>query len=164
MLSWPGRMKRVAAAIAVAGISVIGAACSRDEVAEVSELSDDASAPAREAAAVGEARTAAPALASAAPPASAACGDKPLPPCPLAAWMKANAAPAIVGQDFDALAVVLAKIAGFAPADYPNWASIADDGSHAAQVQSLDAVKAACRSCHTQYRERYKRERRDRAL
>jgi hypothetical protein len=160
-------MKRVAAAIAVAGISVIGAACSRDEVAEVSELSDDASAPAREAAAVGEARTAAPTLASAAPvapPASAACGDKPLPPCPLAAWMKANAAPAIVGQDFDALAVVLAKIAGFAPADYPNWASIADDGSHAAQVQSLDAVKAACRSCHTQYRERYKRERRDRAL
>jgi len=93
-----------------------------------------------------------------------ACGDRPAPPCPLAAWMKANATPAITTQDYDALADVLDKTVALAPPGYVNWASIARDGAAAARVQSLDAVKASCRSCHNQFRGRYKAEMRARPL
>jgi hypothetical protein len=96
----------------------------------------------------------------------AACGDKPLPPCPLYSLMKTHASPAIQAPDFDALAEVLQRIAALAPPDpgYPNWASIARDGADAAHAQTLDAVKAACRSCHQQYRAKYKQEMRDRPI
>ncbi len=92
------------------------------------------------------------------------CGDRPLPPCPLYAWMKANTSAAMSAQDFDALAVALGKVVTFAPAGYGNWASIARDGANAARVQNLDAVKAACRGCHNQYKDKYKREMRDRPI
>jgi hypothetical protein len=78
--------------------------------------------------------------------------------------MKANASPAMSGEDMDALAVALDKIATFAPAGYGNWSSIAKDGAGAARAQSLDAVKASCRGCHNQYKDRYKKEMRDRAI
>jgi hypothetical protein len=48
------------------------------------------------------------------------CGDKPLPPCPLYAWMKANTSAAMSAEDFDALAVALDKTVTFAPAGYTN--------------------------------------------
>ncbi len=80
--------------------------------------------------------------------------------------MKANTSPAVLARDFDALADALDKTAGFAPAGsgYPNWASIARDGADAARAQSLDGVKASCRSCHSQYRAKYKQEMRDRPI
>lgn len=78
--------------------------------------------------------------------------------------MKANLAAAIVGADFDGLRTALDEAATFAPPGYPNWGSIARDGADAARVQDLEAVKAACRSCHAQYREKYKHEMRDRPL
>jgi hypothetical protein len=78
--------------------------------------------------------------------------------------MKTNTSPAMSAQDFDALAVALDKAAGFAPPGYGNWASIAHDGASAARSQSLDGVKASCRSCHTQYKDKYKRELRDRPI
>jgi len=67
-------------------------------------------------------------------------------------------------HDFAALGSALQKIATFAPPGYKNWASIARDGADAAHVEDADAVKASCRGCHSQYRERYKREMRDRPL
>jgi hypothetical protein len=80
--------------------------------------------------------------------------------------MKSHASPAILAPDFDALGDVFTRIAALAPPDpgFPNWASIARDGAAAAHVQSLDAVKAACRSCHLQYRAQYKQQMRDRPL
>jgi hypothetical protein len=80
--------------------------------------------------------------------------------------MKTHASPAILPPDFDALAGVLDRIAALAPpgSSYPNWASIARDGADAARSQTLDAVKAACRSCHQQYRAKYKQEMRDRPI
>jgi hypothetical protein len=93
-----------------------------------------------------------------------ACGDKPLPPCPLYAWMKANTSPAMSGQDFDALAKALDRVVSFAPPGYGNWASISRDGASAARAQSLDGVKASCRGCHNQYKDRYKKEMRDRRI
>jgi hypothetical protein len=78
--------------------------------------------------------------------------------------MKANTGAAMSTRDFAALASALEQAAGFAPPGYPNWASIGKDGASAAQVENLDAVKAACRSCHSQYKERYKTEMRDRSI
>lgn len=104
-----------------------------------------------------------PSTSSSAKPA-ATCGDKPLPACPLAAWMKSNTSPAMTAQDFGALATALEKIVKFAPAGYTNWVSISRDGADAARAQSLDGVKAACRGCHNQYKEKYRREMRDRPI
>jgi cytochrome c556 len=78
--------------------------------------------------------------------------------------MKANASPAMTSQNYDALADMLDQTVAFAPAGYAHWASIARDGADAARVQNLDAVKASCRSCHNQYRGRYKAEMRARPL
>jgi len=96
--------------------------------------------------------------------ASPTCGDSPLPRCPLGSWMKANAAPALNARDFGALAAALDTVVRFSVPNYPNWGSIARDGASAARIENLDAVKAACRGCHTQYRGRYKNEMRDRTL
>jgi hypothetical protein len=78
--------------------------------------------------------------------------------------MKANTSPAISAADFDALVAALDKVATFAPVGYPNWVSISKDGADAARVQNLDAVKAACRGCHNQYKAKYKQEMRDRPI
>jgi hypothetical protein len=78
--------------------------------------------------------------------------------------MKANTAPALNAQDFEALAIAFEKIVAFGPPGYVNWQSIARDGADAARVEHLDAVKAACRGCHSQYKNRYKTEMRDRPI
>jgi hypothetical protein len=78
--------------------------------------------------------------------------------------MKANTSAAMSAADFDALATALDKVVTFAPAGYANWASIARDGASAARAQNLDAVKASCRGCHNQYKDKYKKEMRDRPL
>ncbi|MFO0677808.1 MAG: hypothetical protein U0169_14825 [Polyangiaceae bacterium] len=90
------------------------------------------------------------------PDAAATCGTKPLPDCPLQAWMKANAAPALASKDFFALDEVLGKAAGFAPPEFRNWSSIARDGADAARSQDLAATKAACVACHDQFKAKYK--------
>jgi hypothetical protein len=78
--------------------------------------------------------------------------------------MKANTSSAISAGDFEALIVALDKVATFAPPGYPNWVSIAKDGADASRVQNLDAVKAACRGCHNQYKAKYKLEMRERPI
>lgn len=88
----------------------------------------------------------------------AECGTKPLPDCPLQAWMKANTNPAIASNDLPALATALDKTAGFAPAGYGNWASIAKDGAKAAKAGDMTAAKASCRTCHDQYKDKYKKD------
>ncbi|HVH43239.1 MAG TPA: hypothetical protein VM925_12880 [Labilithrix sp.] len=105
--------------------------------------------------------TSAAASASAGPP---ECGAKPLPDCPLQAWMKANANPPVMTKDLPGLASALDKIVGFAPPGYTNWASIAKDGAAAARAGDLDAAKASCRTCHDQYKQKYKAEIRARKL
>jgi hypothetical protein len=52
----------------------------------------------------------------------------------------------------------LERLADMAPTGYSNWASIARDGASAARLDELDAVKSACRSCHLQYEDRYRRD------
>jgi hypothetical protein len=105
---------------------------------------------------------------AAAPAASASaeseCGKKPFPDCPLQAWMKSNANPPVMTSDLPKLAAVLDKISGLAPAGYANWASIAKDGAAAARSGDLAAAKASCRTCHDQYKQKYKTEMRPRPV
>ncbi|MBX3216865.1 MAG: hypothetical protein KF850_32825, partial [Labilithrix sp.] len=98
--------------------------------------------------------------------AGAGCGTKPLPDCPLQAWMKAHANPPVMTNDLPGLATVLDKTAAFAPpgAGYESWASISKDGAAAARSGDLAAAKAACRSCHDQYKQKYKTELRPRKI
>jgi hypothetical protein len=106
----------------------------------------------------------APAVSGSAGTAAAACGTKPLPDCPLQAWMKANTNPAIASQDFPGLASALDKVVAFAPVGYTNWASIAKDGAKAARASDMTATKASCRTCHDQYKDKYKKELRARKI
>ncbi len=92
------------------------------------------------------------------------CGAKPLPDCPLQAWMKANTSAQLISNDFAALASALDKTTSFAPAGYTNWASISKDGAAAARTNDMGATKASCRSCHEQYKDKYKKELRARKL
>jgi len=78
--------------------------------------------------------------------------------------MKTNTNPAIASQDFPGLATALDKVATFAPAGYPNWASIAKDGAKAARASDMTATKASCRTCHDQYKDKYKKELRTRKI
>jgi hypothetical protein len=94
----------------------------------------------------------------------AECGTKPLPDCPLQGWMKANTNPPVAAPDFPGLATALDKIVTFAPAGYTNWASIAKDGAKAARAQDMTAAKASCRTCHDQYKDKYKKEMRTRKI
>jgi len=123
-------------------------------------------AASRDASAANDARP--PSIAPASRPADAsvagACGTKPLPDCPLQAWMKANTSAAIAQKDFAALETALRRTADFAPPGYPNWVSISYDGADAAKAKALDAVKASCRGCHDQYKTKYKQEHRPRPL
>jgi hypothetical protein len=96
--------------------------------------------------------------------ANAACGTKPLPDCPLQAWMKSNTNPAIASSDFPALATALDKTATFAPPGYTNWVSIAKDGAKAARASDMTATKASCRTCHDQYKTKYKADLRGRKI
>lgn len=86
------------------------------------------------------------------------CGTKPLPDCPLQAWMKANMNPPSLSGDTAALGAALEKAAAFAPPGYTNWASISNDGAKAAKAGDLAAAKASCRSCHDQYKKKYQAE------
>jgi len=104
----------------------------------------------------------------AAPSADAApltgCGTKPLPDCPLQGWMHAHMEAPLAAGDADTLATSLDEATKMAPAGYTNWASIARDGAGAARASRPEAVKAACRSCHEQYKAKYKAEMRDRKI
>ena len=97
--------------------------------------------------------------------ANAACGTKGVTPdCPLQAWMKANTNSAVATGDLAALATALDKSASFAPAGYANWAAIAKDGAKAAKGGDMTAAKASCRTCHDQYKTKYKAELRGRKI
>jgi hypothetical protein len=78
--------------------------------------------------------------------------------------MKTKLNPPTMAKDLPALAAALDEVAAFAPPGYAHWASISKDGASAARSGDLDAAKASCRSCHEQYKAKYKTELRDRKL
>lgn len=108
---------------------------------------------------------AAPSGSAPAPSDSAAvdCGSKEN-PCPLQGWMRQNVNPPMNKSDGPGLAEALDKIAAMAPPGYPNWTSISKDGAAAARSGDMSATKASCRSCHDQYKKKYKSEMRGRKV
>lgn len=75
---------------------------------------------------------------------------------PLGKWMKPNMGAPLAGQDFATLQKSLELVASKSPSgDYPNWTSIAKAGGAAAAKQDLTGVKAACKQCHDQYKQKY---------
>jgi hypothetical protein len=78
--------------------------------------------------------------------------------------MKANANPAVSSGDATKLAESLEKMVKMGPPGYSNWASISNDGAKAARAGNFDAGKAACRTCHDQYKAKYRAEHRDRKI
>lgn len=78
--------------------------------------------------------------------------------------MRENMQPPMNKPDLPALATALDKAAAFAPAGYTNWASISKDGAAAARSGDMTAAKASCRSCHDQYKQKYKDEMRARKI
>ena len=80
------------------------------------------------------------------------------------AWMREAFAAPLDAHDSRSLVTALGRAAVEAPPGYPNWASVARDGADAARVDDLDAVKASCRGCHAQYRERYAKELHDKKI
>ena len=88
---------------------------------------------------------------------------------PLQVWMKQNMTPRMNAKDWQGMAESLERAAQLAPpnhatAGYPNWVSIAKDGANAARAADLEAVKAACRGCHEQYKNKYRAEMRSRPI
>jgi len=71
-------------------------------------------------------------------------------------------------NDYEGTAELLERCAKLAPPNaktaYPNWVSISLDGANAARAADVEAVKAACRGCHEQYKDKYRAELRSRPL
>lgn len=179
---FPGKTGALSVSLLVA---LAGWACSKTEVASLATSTSSASSSPKapvvakrtastDAADAGDAAPSATAsgaarVASAEPLASASagplsCGTKPLPDCPLQAWMKANMNALITENDLPALAIALDKVVAFAPPGYTNWVSISTDGAKAARAGETSATKASCRGCHDQYKDKYKREMRARKI
>lgn len=70
----------------------------------------------------------------------------------------------MMAKDWPAVVSALDAAAGFAPAGYTNWVSIAKDGANAARAADENGVKAACRGCHEQYKAKYRAEIRTRPI
>jgi hypothetical protein len=93
----------------------------------------------------------------------AACGSKDN-PCPLQKWMRANMGPASANGDLPALAKALDSAGGFSPDSTWTWAKISKDGADAARKGDLATAKAACKTCHDAYKDKYKSQFRTKAV
>jgi hypothetical protein len=105
------------------------------------------------------------AIAAAPLPASAddaSCGSKEN-PCPLQKWMRQNMASAMSSGDMNALGAAFDKVSKIAPDPKwnggdakANWDAIAKTGIAAAKANDAAAAKAACKTCHEAFKDKYK--------
>jgi cytochrome c553 len=81
------------------------------------------------------------------------------PATPLGKWMKPNVGTPLAGQDFGTLQKSLDLVATKPPSgDYPRWAEYAKAGAAAAAKGDVKAIKATCKQCHDDYKDKYKKE------
>lgn len=97
-------------------------------------------------------------VATTAQPVVAECGGKGLPDCPLQGWMKDSVRAYMNAGDNPRLAEALDKLAKHAPDGYSGWDASAKRGADAARAGDTVAIKAECKSCHDQFRERFRAE------
>ena len=85
------------------------------------------------------------------------CGTRPLPDCPLQAWMKGNVASRLNNADTAGLEGAFKRMSAFAPgAGFEEWTAMSTEGARAAHAGDLDGARQACKSCHNRYREAYR--------
>lgn len=84
--------------------------------------------------------------------------------CPLFRRMVDKTARLLASGDALAVAKELDAIAELGPKELAAWRSISRDGAQAARDGKLAAVRAACSSCHRQYRAIYIRDHRSRVF
>jgi hypothetical protein len=104
----------------------------------------------------------APAASASAPAKTFKCGAKGQPMCPMQSWMKGHMPAAVADGDGPELGKLFDYIAAHPPPGFGSWSSIAKDGAAKARANDIDGAKAACKSCHQQYKAKYKTEMRDR--
>lgn len=83
---------------------------------------------------------------------------------PLRHWMQQRFGGPWPATRITQYAPALRALGVSAPADMPNWSSIAEDGAKAADIGDEQAVRAACRMCHQSYQTLYAQTRRAQAL
>lgn len=103
------------------------------------------------------------------PVAPVVCGGEGQTPCPLQGWMQDHSGPAAEAGDATQLAALYDQIAGMSPDPAWNtgatgWRQISEDGATKARAGDVRGAKAACKACHTQWRDRYKAEHRHDAV
>jgi hypothetical protein len=98
------------------------------------------------------------------PSGAGACGDKELPDCPLQGWMKSTLKPYLNANDTTRLARSLEQLAEKAPPGFDGWRESALLAAKAARDNDIPRVKAECKHCHDQHRNRFRSERRTVAL
>lgn len=91
------------------------------------------------------------------------CGSKEN-PCPLQKWMRANMGAAMAAGDLPTLAKSLDKAATLSPDASWNWGAISKAGADAARKGDTAGAKAACKSCHDSFKDKYKAQFRAKAI
>jgi hypothetical protein len=89
-------------------------------------------------------------------PQQATCGEPGMMPCPLQQFMRENVAAPLARGDDPAIARSLRKVAAIAPSEFALWSAIANEGAAAAEQDDTVKLRAACSSCHRQYRAQYR--------
>jgi hypothetical protein len=71
--------------------------------------------------------------------------------------MRSNMGAPLAAGDTAALGTALDHIATLSPdTSWASWTTIAKQGSAAAQAKDMSGIKAACKSCHDAYKDKYK--------
>lgn len=91
-------------------------------------------------------------------PAMKDCGAKGQPDCPLQGWMKDSVRVYMNAGDNSRLAASFDQLASRVPVGYTGWEASARRAAEAARKADTAAVKAECKSCHDQFRERFRSE------
>jgi hypothetical protein len=86
------------------------------------------------------------------------CGGKGLPDCPMQGWMKDSVRAYMNAGDHARLAEALDKLAALVPVGYSGWELISKRGADAARAGDTAAIKAECKNCHDQFREKFRAE------
>ena len=85
------------------------------------------------------------------------CGAKGQPDCPLQGWMKANLQSQVRAKDFARLESALAELAAKNIEPFGNWGALAQRGADAAAKQDMSGIRKACKACHDEHRDNFRR-------
>jgi hypothetical protein len=78
-------------------------------------------------------------------------------PCPLQKWMRSNMGTPLASGDLGALGTAFDHVASLSPdPSWAAWAQAASAGSAAAKNKDIAGVKAACKTCHDGFKDKYK--------